>query len=247
MGFFSDFIEEMKNPRPYGSSPGDPRLKNPNDINIQIAILCYKSLGYCTDVESIGNTILHLAAQQAISMTGENTKIKLTEKFFYEEAAFYFMTVHECQQSYGLIDSAIKAASQDGWTARKIKYEKILKCLKEYSVIIASDRIAYSLIKDTITEQEAGLLIDARQAEYKDSQLNQMSCDEPIHRNTYTAGLSPRTHPLNIYLGKIADNIIASTTIAEDDGFTVSLVEIALLATYTEALHRAATLSASNA
>ena len=148
MNFFRYFIDEINNPRPYGSLPGDPRLKKPNDINIKIAILCYKSLGYSNDVESIGNTILHLAAEQAVSMTGDNTKIKLTEKFFYEEAAFYFMTVHECKKSYGLIDSVIKAASQDGWTARKIKYEKILYAIN-ISLIVLSYSLASRIFQTT--------------------------------------------------------------------------------------------------
>lgn len=215
MGFFAKL---------FGKDEESSDNKN-TSLNCKIAASCFRCSGYSSDEDSLDNTVVSILQSQ-------NLKVSFKEYYFYEEAAFYLMNTLEIDQRFDLIDTYISLfdKSPDN-TEEAVEYE-ILKCLKSSAMKIAADRLRLVGIHRTLSDKELSAFIDQRYLEYEKLAKNQIACPEPIQLDKITIGLTPRDHPLKIYLGAIADNISNSLAIDKENVLYLTLLEIAILKNY---------------
>ena len=225
MGFFSSLFGSSDN------SNSAPEI----DINCYIATSCLKALGYTSQPENISQSVVGMAHSQ-------NNNIGYTEKYFYEEAIYYIQTSLESEESYGVISKFQSLVSQDKSLAAHIDHNEILKCIKSTCITISKERVLATGLQITLTDSQISDLLDNRFLEYKDSHLNQMESEEPINNNGFSIGLSPRDHPLKVYLGCVADNMSSSLNISKDDAMSLTIIETALMASYTGSIQAVASI-----
>lgn len=228
MGFFSSLFGSADN-----SSTSDEI-----DINCYIAAACLKALGYTSQAENISMSVIGMAHSQ-------NSNIAYTENYFYEEAIYYLMTSLEAEESYEVISTLKKLVSQDQSLGMHINHDEILKCIKTTCIATAKERIVATGLRVTLADSKISNLLDKRFLEYKDSHIEQMESEYPINNSEYSIGLSPRDHPLKVYLGSVADNMSSSLNIQTDDGISLTLIETALMASYTGSIQAAAGMSSN--
>ena len=197
------------------------------NINALICEACLRGVGYSNRIESINNSILSVAKTHPML-----SQINYTENYFHEESIFYLMTVLELQETYKYIDSIIKILAPPPELEKNISYDQILPNLKLLCMDISKQRILQLNIPITTDTSSLSKHFDSRYFEYKDAQLEHIQCSIPVPEGSFSLGLSPRNHPLNIYLGKISDNIASSVNISHDKGIILSFLEISLLNTY---------------
>ena len=208
------------------------------DINCYIAASCLKALGYTSQTENISNSVIGLVHSQ-------NNNITYTEYYFYEEAIFYLMSSLEAEESYGVINTLKKLVSNDPSLGVHINDDEILKCIKNTCINISKERVVATGQKITLTDSQISELLDQRYLEYKDSHIAQMSCEEPVNTPSYPFMLSPRDHPLKIYLANIAIRLSLSLGLPQSDSTSLALIEYALMASYTASMQAAAEMASS--
>jgi hypothetical protein len=226
MGFFSNL---------FGQSSQQTESSG-IDINCYIAASCLKALGYSASDDSIQGSVVYLAASQ-------NSAISYTEQYFYEEAIYYLLTSLEAEDSYGLISTLKAMVSKDPSLATNISHDEILKCIKQSCISIAKERAARLGASLSYSDAQISSLLDQRFMDYKSSHIASMEAEEPLNTTGFSVGLSPRDHPLKIYLGQVADNMLDSLGVHEEGGISRALLETALLSSYIGSLNAASSIA----
>ncbi len=199
------------------------------NVNYQIASTCLKAIGYTSELQKNIDSI-------ATMVSSIDNNIIINDKYFYEESAFYQMTIIEAQERFKIINESIKVISKDHTLKSHIDFNEIIRLLRIACIDISKERILKSGLKISLSDSEIEMFLVERYHYYEAAQLEHLSCPEILDSSVNSTGLPPRNHPLKVYLGLIADNIAESLGISSGNNISLALLETALLAKYTGAL-----------
>lgn len=212
----------------------DEQKKDDGDINIHIASGCLAGIGYTSEIANINTSILGIVKQEE-----PLSHIQFTEEYFFEESVFYLMTILELEENLKYIESIINIYIETGADENDIVYQNILSNIKSLCLITARQRIQALHLKPKMNEAQLIQYFDDKYYEYTENFLNHVQCKSPVTYGHWSVGVSPRDHPLKIYLGNVADNIASSVGLSKEDKLLLPLFEVATLGLYSTILSAA--------
>lgn len=214
----------------------DDSKKDEGDVNIHIASGCLTGIGYTSEIKNINTSILGIAKREA-----PLSHIEYTEEYFFEESVFYLMTILELEENLKYIESIINIYIKTGVDENDIIYENILSNIKSLCLITARKRIKALNLNPKMNEAQLIKYFDDKYYEYTENFLNHVQCKSPVTHGHWSVGVTPRDHPLKIYLGNISDNIASSVGLTENEKMLSPLFEVATLGLYSTILSAAQT------
>lgn len=218
--------------------PKKPNKYINENINCKIAASCLKSTAYTSESDTLDYAVVGVFRKH-------HTDIDYTESYFYEEAAYCLMNVLEMQERYGYIDTYVSVINASSDMKEMASTQEVFSCLKKVIADIATKRLSIAGVRQTLSIEKISDYLEKRYFDYEGLAKAHSSSIVDVTSNEWSAGLTPRDHPLKVYLGVIANNMSSSLNIDKNDGLSMMVLEKSLLVNYMSAMNAANTVTSN--